>query len=108
MMTMLPAALTALTVLAASVSFGPSPPPPARCESTVEEGSRRCSDLIVGQVNTSAECKALCCASSAAHPVPPIPGITGPGCVAWSHTQYAQCEMCNGVDRHGRTSPPVP
>ena len=53
-------------------------------------------------------CRALCCASSAAHPVPPIPGITPPGCVAWYHNQYAQCFMCNGVDRHGHKRPAVP
>ena len=98
-MLLLTAALTALMGLAAAADFGP------RCESTDVEGIRRgCNDQIIQPVNTSAECKALCCASSAAHPVPPIPGVTSPGCVAWYHSQYSQCFICNGIDRHGRNT----
>jgi hypothetical protein len=95
---MLPVALTAFMGLAAADTASP----PARCDSTDVYGARQCSDQIIQPVNTSAECKALCCASSAAHPVPPIPGVVTPGCVAWYHSQYSQCLICNGLDRHGR------
>jgi len=79
------------------------------CESTSVQGARRgCIDQIVSSVNTSAECEALCCASSAAHPVLPLPGMTGPGCVAWYHNQWSQCFMCNGIDRHGRAKSVIP
>ena len=75
----------------------------AACESTNVQGERRgCNDQTGNQpVNTSAECQALCCASSAAHPILPLPGVAGAGCVAWSHNQYSQCFICNGINRHG-------
>ena len=79
------------------------------CDSTNVQGGRRgCIDQIVSSVNISAECQALCCASSKAHPVLPLPGVTGVGCVAWFHSQYAQCFICNGVDRHGRKTVVLP
>jgi hypothetical protein len=97
MLSLLPTALAAFVGLAAANAFGP----PASCDSTDVEGARRCADQIFNQINTSAACKSLCCASSAAHPVPPIPGVATPGCVAWFHNQYSQCFFCNGIDKHG-------
>jgi hypothetical protein len=73
------------------------------------------------QVNSTDECRALCCADSAAHPIP-IAGIHPTGCVAWfarvsSHKDKAlnttvtsgQCFMAPGVDKHGSFTvvPPV-
>ena len=76
------------------------------CKSTQEMGARRgCIDTIA-KANTSAECEALCCASSAANPIP-VAGVPSEGCVAWFHNQFSQCFMCNGA-KDGRSKPVPP
>jgi hypothetical protein len=81
--------------------------PEARCDSTQTEGASRrsCIDEIVANITTAAACKDLCCADSAAHPIP-YPGAHPTGCVAWYHSEYHQCFICKGVDRHGSPQDP--
>ncbi len=67
-------------------------------------GGRDCIDKIM-KANSSSDCRALCCADSAAHPVP-FPGAQSAGCRAWYQNQYNQCFMCAGT-RHGGFTPPV-
>lgn len=70
-----------------------------------ERGGRDCIDKIVNAVNSSSDCRALCCNDSAAHPVP-FPGAQPAGCRAWYQNQYNQCFMCTGT-RHGGGIPPL-
>lgn len=82
------------------------------CHGTQEPGHRQCYTLHAN-VNTSNDCRQLCCASSAASPVP-YPGIVSPGCVAWSAAirtdsqgqTHGQCGMCVGT--HDGRPIPVP
>eukprot|EP00040_Diaphanoeca_grandis_P028097 m.161388 g.161388 ORF g.161388 m.161388 type:complete len:769 (+) comp31231_c0_seq3:377-2683(+) len=86
---------------------------PDACQSTQEPGSRReCIGMIIA-VNSSADCKALCCADSAANPIP-LPGIPPAGCVAWyasirseKGSSQGECFLCEGM-RRGKVQPVPP
>ena len=54
----------------------------APCTGTQEPGARRSCIGKTSHANSAEECKTLCCADSAAHPLP-VPGASPQGCVAW-------------------------
>ena len=102
---------------AASTSTPLAADPEAACNGTAEPGGREIRGTIVSFNGTADVCEALCCADSAAHPLP-IAGMQPQGCIAWfsrsevdkkTNQSHGQCFMLPGVDRHGEISsvPPL-
>ncbi len=98
------AQLLLAAVIGSSSSDTSGPTPACKGQRTDGASRRACTDTIVSNVTTAGDCEALCCADSVAHPVP-YPGAVPVGCVAWYHSEYSQCFMCNGVNRHGKAGP---